>query len=140
MMKTFRSSAPAAWLTLLAAIAVTACAGHNPFAYADTPEDKALVTLRSYDIVQEQVANLVSNPQIPDGARAELKSVDRAATAGLTELAGAFKEVQAARSDLAAGKTDEERLRIANANLVQWTATTNARIASVKKVLKDLKE
>jgi hypothetical protein len=144
-MSVTRMAALIATLTLLAG-----CGSINPFVHAETPEDKALVTLRSYDIIQEEVEPFVANTSLPANARQALQEMDRFAVAGLTELAGAFKEVQAARTALAEAYPPdapedekakrEARLRVANANLIQWTATARARIQSVRDTLKRLKE
>lgn len=122
----------------LASLLLAACA-LNPFAYAKTPMDKAHVTLSGLEILQTEILALVQDSTIPSTAKSTLRDVSHAATLAATELANAVIEVEAARAELIAGATTSERLKIANARLVQWTGTLLSRIKSIESVLKEIK-
>lgn len=121
-------------LTLLVALA--ACAA-NPFQYAKTPLDKAHVALSTLEIAQTEVLALVKDAAIPAGAKTALKAASHDATLAATQAGNAIVEVEAARAALIAGTGTDERLRIANANLVQWTNTVLDRIKSIKAAVKE---
>lgn len=125
-------------LTMLCALVVLVACATNPFKYATTPLDKAHVALSTLEVVQTEVLALVNDPAIPVSAKTVLKSASHEATLAAVQLGGAITEIEAARAELiAAGGSNTERLRVANAKLVQWTNTVLARIKSIEAAVKE---
>lgn len=130
---------PTVFLSLLACLLVTACASLNPFAYAKTPLDKAFTALSTLEIAQQEVLTVISAPGIPAGVIKALQVVSHDAALAADQLGQTVIEVEAARAALAAGQDANQRLAIANENLVTWTNTVLARITSIKAALKEAK-
>lgn len=125
-----------AWALCLLALA--GCAS-NPFQYAKSPLDKAHVALRSVEIVQQQILALVQDPAVQPSVKASLKVVSHDATLAAEQVGKGVVEVEAARAQLVGAETTSDRLLIANANLLTWINTLNARIAEAKAALKEVK-
>lgn len=135
-MKTLRH--PLYLFQLVVLVALAGCP-QNPLRYAETTLDKAHVALRSVEIVQQEILGLVSDPAVQLGIKGHLKSVSHDAALAAEQLGDAVVEFEDASAALAGAETTSERLLVANANLVAWTNTLNARIASAKAALKEIK-
>lgn len=134
-----KSVAQFRYLTAIVMMAALAACAHNPYKYADTTLDKAHVTLRSLETVQIEVLSLVNDPSIPASVRTSLRQASQAATTSATEMGNAVIEVERIRTELAVGTTTEDKLKIANDNLLSWVDTVKKRIASIQSAVKGAK-
>lgn len=145
------SSMYAALLTgVLISFALAGCpATMNPHAAAAqaAPENAALTqayaTYGEWTIVHEQTAELIcgpasatskcpGNPAIAQSVVRAVQEIDTRATAAQQPLLDSIALVARIQAAIAAGATPEEKLEIANANLIQWTTELQKLIAAIK--------
>jgi hypothetical protein len=110
----------AATLLVVAAFALSACESLNPIARAQTVEQKAYAAYGQFLIVEEQAAAIVQEPSVPASAKQAVARADAAAKPVADKLLAAVLAVRQVREDIAAGKSTEEKLLIATANLQRW--------------------
>lgn len=118
-MNRFKSNFATAFL-VVAAAALTACGSLNPLARAQTVEQKAYATYGQFLIVEEQAAALVQEESVPASAKQAIARADAVAKPVADKLLAAVLAVDQVRDDIAAGKSTEEKLLIATANLQKW--------------------
>jgi hypothetical protein len=107
-------------LLVVAATALAACGSLNPLSKAQTLEQKAYALYGQFTIVEEQAASLVQEASVPASAKKAIAQADAVAKPVADKLLAATLAVDRARDDLAAGRTTEEKLLIATANLQRW--------------------
>lgn len=121
----------APFLIGLALLVTASCAGVNPTAEADTPEQHAYALYGEYAIVVRQVADLVcgpamgtdtcpGNPAIDPETKQRIAEIEARTTAVANSLMKAALEVERIRAELAAGGSTEAALSAANARLLTW--------------------
>lgn len=112
----------AAALLVVASAAITACGTLNPVARAQTVEQKAYAVYGQFVVVEEQAAALVQEASVPASAKQAIARADAVAKPVADKLLAATLAVEQVRDDIAAGKSTEEKLVIATANLQKWYA------------------
>lgn len=110
----------AAMVLIVATAAMSACGSLNPLARAQTVEQKAYAAYGQFLIVEEQAAAIVQEPSVPASAKQAVARADAVAKPVADKLLAAVLAVGQVRDDLAAGKSTEEKLVIATANLQKW--------------------
>jgi len=107
----------------------------NPFKTAKTPEQKAYVIERSYNIVLLGALDLINNPIISDSIKAGIRSVEKRTTPVIDDLAKAASAYTVAKSALDQGQGNEERLTIVAANIEKWITQAEAAIVSLANIV-----
>lgn len=110
----------AAMVLMVATFALSACGTLNPLSHAQTAEQKAYALYGEFVVVEEQAAAAVQDPAVPSNVRHAIAAADAAAKPVADELLKTAAVVKGIREDLAAGKTTEEKLVVATANLQRW--------------------
>lgn len=110
----------AAVLLTVAAAALSACGALNPLARAQTIEQKAYALYGEFTIIEEQAAALVQEPSVPTSAKRAIAETDAVVKPVAGKMLAAVLTVEQIRDDIAAGKSTEEKLVIATANLHKW--------------------
>ncbi len=110
----------AAMVLIVATAAMSACGSLNPLARAQTVEQKAYAAYGQFLIVEEQAAAIVQEPSVPASAKQAVARADAVAKPVADKLLAAVLAVGQVRDDIAAGKSTEEKLLIATANLQRW--------------------
>lgn len=110
----------AAMVLIAATAAMSACGSLNPLARAQTVEQKAYAAYGQFLIVEEQAAALVQEPSVPASAKQAVARADAVAKPVADKLLAAVLAVGQVRDDIAAGKSTEEKLLIATADLQRW--------------------
>lgn len=126
--------------TLLLIVAMTfiaGCQGLNPFAQAETLEQKAFALEASYNIVLASAVDLVADPAVPDGAKKRILRVEEQATIVVESLAAATDEYIAAEALLEENRTTEERLIIVANNLERWILNAESAIGRLSMIVKE---
>lgn len=85
----------------------------------------------TYDVYQASVARAVSDPSVPVKVKARLKQLDAGLTPVVIEGLRLTREYNTIRLALAAGETEADKLRIANANIESWIVSALPRIAAL---------
>ncbi len=102
------------------ATGVVGCVTWNPVAKAQTSEQKAYALYGSFVVAEEAAAKLYVDPNIPQGVKSALRAADAVGKPVADALIDLAEEVFAIRLDVEAGKTGEEKLAIAVANLDRY--------------------
>jgi hypothetical protein len=110
-------------LAIPAAIVLPGCAATNPFEAAQSPPQAALAAFGSYAIVKDQAAKIYVDSATPEEVKAALKKANDATTKPMNSLYDAYMAYLDVKDLLDAGKTTEEKLQIATANLLNWYLT-----------------
>lgn len=110
----------AAMVTMVALMALTACANLNPLNHAETVQQKAYALYGTFVVYEEQAAAIVQDVNVPSEVKSGLSSADAVAKPLADKLLAAALSVDQIRLELQAGKSTEEKLTIATANLERW--------------------
>ena len=90
---------------------------------------------RVYNIYQTRALEITQDAQVPTDVKEKIRKADAEATPVVRELIASSKQYMDVRDALQGGTTEDEKLRIANANLERWIAQAvpriNALIASI---------
>lgn len=105
---------------VVVALALQACASINPVSRADTVGQKAYGLYGTFTVYEEQAAVVAQDANVPQNVRHSLVSLDTVAKPILDKLVDLALSLDGIRLDLKAGKTTEDQLVIATANLAQW--------------------
>lgn len=127
---------------LIAAMSLTGCPSANPVKPAlesGKPELVALATAGSYAITQGVLLEIAKDPATPHDVQQKLIAVDEKAYPAVKKLEPAARLVQRVQSDLAAGKTPEEKIEIALKNLNGYLDEAAPLIQDVNKAVTDAK-
>lgn len=115
---------------LAGALSLTGCAG-NPIHEAQTVQQKAYALYGTFVIFEDQGARLVGDPAVPAGVKAAIKSADAVASPVFDAGLDLVLQVESIRADIAAGKTTDEQLLIASANLDRWITEAVPKLAAL---------
>ena len=125
-----------AWLLLCFTALLQGCAGSNPIAAADTPEQRAYAAYGTFVIAQETAADLVEDASIPDGVRLRIISAEERAKPVADSLLDAYTEYLIIKAEFDAGDTSESRLVIAANNLDDWVTQLAPLVAELLRNIK----
>lgn len=137
----------APFLIGLTLLVTASCAGVNPTAEADTPEQHAYALYGEYAIVVRQVADMVcgpamgadtcpGNPAIDPETKQRIAEIEARTTAVANALMKAALEVERIRAELAAGGSTEAMLSAANARLLTWINQLVPLLAELRAAIK----
>lgn len=115
---------------LAAALGLEGCAG-NPLKEAQTVQQKAYAIYGTFVIIEEQGAHLVQDPAVPQGVKSAIRSADAAASPLFDTGLDLALQIESIRQDVAAGKTTEDKLLIASANLDRWITEAVPKLAAL---------
>lgn len=109
------------YLLSLLVLLSSACAS-NPQRTAKTLEQHGDAAYGQYVIAKEQGAKLLKDPTIQDSAKRPLAEAMVASKEPADKLQDALIEYSTVKAQVAAGKTTEDRLLIAQQNIDSWLA------------------
>lgn len=108
-------------LVMTCSIFLSGCAGYNPVAVAETPEQKADAVYATFVIFEERAADLAAKPGTPQGIINSLARADRVVKPIMDNLQAAVSEVAKVRADIAAGgDSTADMLVVVTLNLEKW--------------------
>jgi len=110
----------AATLLVAAVAALSACGTLNPLSHAQTLQQKAYAQYGVFVVIEEQAAAIVQEPTVPASAKQAVARADAVAKPVADKLLAAILAVDQIREDIRAGRTTEDKLVIATANLQKW--------------------
>jgi len=110
----------AATLLVVAVAALSACGTLNPLSHAQTLQQKAYAQYGVFVVIEEQAAAIVQEASVPASAKQAVARTDAVAKPVADKLLAAVLAVDQIREDIRAGKTTEDKLVIATANLQKW--------------------
>jgi hypothetical protein len=105
--------------TVLLTAIVTACAS-SPIAVAETPAQKFYAAKLTYDAVLSGALDLVNDGNVPVDVRRTIQQAAIASGDVYRQANQAYTRYVAARGELAAGETTNDKLNIAAASLTNW--------------------
>jgi len=132
-MKKYTSQYQSFRMLLMMAVVLTlqACAYATPYQAAETPGQKSLALLATYDIIQADAEGVVNDSSIPLSVRRTVQNAEGQATPVILSLNGAFAEYQVISAQLAQGQSTQAKLDIAATNLADWIRRAEAAIAAL---------
>ncbi len=110
----------ATMLLVVAAFALSACGTLNPLSHAQTLQQKAYAQYGVFVVVEERAAAVVQDATVPASAKQAVARADAVAKPVADKLLATILAVDQIQADLAAGKTTEDKLVIATADLQKW--------------------
>lgn len=125
-------------LLLFAMSLLAGCQGLNPFAAADTLEQRAFAVEASYNIALQSAVDLVNDPAVPSSAKSRILTIEEQSTVVVESLAAATDEYIAAKALFEADRTSEERVTIVANNLERWIASAESAIARLSGVVRQI--
>lgn len=90
---------------------------------------------QEYEVYQESILRLVEDPGTPDEVKQRLRQVDAALTPVMVTGIQITRDYRAIRFALDAGETQEDQLRIANANIETWLVSALPKLAAMREAL-----
>ena len=137
MKELFRSARTTLAIVVLAtAVMVAGCENINPFAAAQTIEQKSYAVQATYNILLNQAITLIQNPAIGDESKSKVFDAERATTPIVKELAFYTQEYITVKKTLAEGGTTEENLLILADNLEAWITTAEKALDRLSSIIK----
>lgn len=128
-------------LFLVLALLLPGCAlfQDNPVEQAKTLEQKAFASYGLFVIAEEEAANLMADPAIPDSVKFQIQFADRIAKPAADILLRAAKGVEQARKELeaVANPTAEDKLLVALQALNAAYADAKPRIQALQSAVKN---
>lgn len=112
----------------------------NPSAVAQTGEQQAYALYGQFIIAEEAAATIAEDPATPQAAKESIAQADQAAKDVADDLLAASRQVLTIRSQISQGKSTEDKLTIALANLDKWVADAKPKIENLTKSLTGTKE
>lgn len=122
------------------ALLLSACGTLNPLSHAQTAEQKAYALYGEFVVVEEQAAAVVGDSSVPSTFRAAIVNADSAAKPVADSLLDAAVAAKSVRDDLAQGKSTDEKVAIATANLLQWYAALSEKLANLVSAVKEARK
>jgi hypothetical protein len=116
---------------------IAGCQGLNPFAQAETLEQKAFALEASYNIVLASAVDLIADPAVPASAKERILDVEQQATVVVESLAAATDEYIAAQALFEENRTTEERITIVANNLERWILNAESAIGRLSMIVKE---
>lgn len=107
-------------ILLVASMSMTACTSINPVAVAETPTQKADALYDTFLVYKQLAVDLAQKPGTPQSVINTLARADRVVTPVMNNLQAAVLEVEAVRSEIAAGTGTEQKLIVVTNNLDRW--------------------
>lgn len=123
-------------LTAVATLALVACGTLNPVAHAQTTEQKAYALYGEFVVIEEQAAEVAKSSEVSASIKLSIAAFDAAAKEAADSLLDAAVLVKSVRDDLARGKTTEEKLLIATANLERWRGELEPKLLRLASAIK----
>lgn len=99
---------------------LSGCAGYNPVAVAETPEQKADAMYDTFLVYKQQAVNLAQKPGTPQSVINALASADRVVTPIMNSMQAAVSVVGKVRAELSAGINTQDMLDSVTLNLERW--------------------
>lgn len=122
---------------LVAALLLASGCALNPFSSAKTLEQKSYALYGSFVIFEEQAAELIQSPSVPNSVKAKIKAADAVAKPAADQLKVAADSLIAAKRELDAGATTKDKVKIAAANLSTWYYDAAPKIKCLINVVED---
>lgn len=123
---------------LMVAIAMMiACASINPFAAAETLEQRAYAAESAYNIVLQSALDLVTDPNVPASVKSKILEAEATATPVIEGLSQAVSDLLAAKAALAAGTTTEGKVLLIAQFLETWIRQAESAIAAMARIIND---
>jgi hypothetical protein len=125
-----------AWLLLCFSALLQGCAGTNPIAAAETPEQRAYAAYGTFVIAQETAADLVEDTAIPRGVKLRIIAAEERAQPVAESMLEAYMEFLIIKAEFDAGDTSEQRLTIAARELDDWVTQLAPLVAELLRNVK----
>ena len=125
-----------AWLLLCFSAVLQGCAGTNPIAAAETPEQRAYAAYGTFVIAQETAADLVEDTAIPRGVKLRIIAAEERAQPVAESMLEAYMEFLIIKAEFDAGDTSEQRLTIAARELDDWVTQLAPLVAELLRNVK----
>jgi hypothetical protein len=125
-----------AWLLLCFSALLQGCAGTNPIAAAETPEQRAYAAYCTFVIAQETAADLVEDTAIPRGVKLRIIAAEERAQPVAESMLEAYMEFLIIKAEFDAGDTSEQRLTIAARELDDWVTQLAPLVAELLRNVK----
>ncbi len=109
-----------AFFALLLLVGLQGCAGTNPIAAAETPEQRAFAAYGTFVIFQEKGADLAEQANLPRSVRLAIVNAEERAKPVADNLLDAYTEFLIVKAEFDAGETSQDRLMIASRSLNDW--------------------
>ena len=109
-----------AFLLLLTALGLQACASINPIAAAETPDQRAYAIFGTFTIFSEKAADLAENPTLPRNVRLGLVNAQEEARPVVNDMLEVLDEYETIKAQVEAGETGQDRFAIVARNLNSW--------------------
>lgn len=120
------------------AVTISACAVH-PIATAQTTEQKAFAVYGTFTVYEELAAKLKSTPGTPQAVIVAMQKADNTAKPLMDATLDATITVAMISDDLAKGKTTQDKLDVAVANLNDWVAKVTPEVDNLVTAVKGAK-
>lgn len=102
-------------------VALAGCAGYNPVAVAETPEQKADAVYATFVLFEQRAVSLAERAGTPQSVINSLARADRVVKPIMDSLQAAVSEVERVRADIAAGgDSTQDMLVVVTLNLEKW--------------------
>ena len=126
------------------AVAITAigvaCAV-NPISRAETSEQKVYAVYGTWVIVEEEVANLLTDDSaLSDSARLSLANAAERARPVMSSLLDAYNQYEAVRAQFEAQTTTEEKLQLALDDLDSWVVRAQTLVQNFKQAEREARQ
>lgn len=111
------------FLTLVMTLSVflSGCAGYNPVAVAQTPEQKADAVYATFVLFEQRAVSLAERSGTPQSVINSLARADRVVKPIMDSLQAAVSEVERVRADIATGgDSTQDMLVVVTLNLEKW--------------------
>lgn len=106
---------------------------------AETNEQRAAALLGDFNIFQQAALKIGSDTTVPAEVRRRVLDAPIALKPAVDELDTALREYRAVALELSRGATDDEKLRIASANLVRWITDITPQITRLRTLIEGAK-
>ena len=120
----------------IAALAVLTFAGCKtltaPVSIAETAEQKAYALYGTFVVFEELAAAVVTDQATPENLKEAIRRFDATAKPAADSMLDATRHVITIKTQLAMGKTPNEKLEIANARLVEWVTEAQPKILALQ--------
>ena len=122
-----------AFLALLLLVGLQGCAGTNPIAVAETPEQRAFAMYGTFVIFSEKAADLAEQTSLPRSVRLGLVNAEERAKPVADSLLDAYTEFLVIKAEFDAGDSGD-----AGARLLRASQSLNDAITRLAPLLNEL--
>jgi hypothetical protein len=120
-------------IAVLALVAVAGCKALTaPVEVAQTPEQKAYALYGTFVVFEEAAASIATDATTATAIKNIIKKADATAKPAADALLASARQVITIQTQLADGKTPEEKLDVATKNLAGWITDAKPKILALQ--------